>query len=197
VKTHRGEYYAIIEHMDAQVGRILDALKKSGKADSTVLIFTADQGLAVGHHGLMGKQNMFEHSMRSPLFIAGLGIPKSKRITTPVYIQDVMPTTLELAGVEIPEHVQFRSLLPLIDGKRNKNYDAMYGAYIDLQRMVRKDNWKLIYYPKIDKTLLFDLNKDPEEINDLAGDERYAPVVEELRKELRRLQKETGDELEI
>jgi arylsulfatase A-like enzyme len=145
----------------------------------------------------MGKQNMFEHSMRSPLFITGPRIPKGKQIKTPVYIQDVMPTTLELAGVDIPEHVQFRSLLPLIGGKREKNYDAIYGAYIDLQRMVRKDNWKLMYYPKIEKTLLFNLEEDPEEMHDLAGEKKYAPVVEELRQELRRLQGKTGDALVV
>jgi len=197
VKVHRREYFAIIAHMDAQIGRILDALEESGKADNTIVIFSADQGLAVGHHGLMGKQSMFEHSMRSPLFIAGPGFPKNRRITTPVYLQDVMPTTLELAGAEVPGHVEFRSLLPLIEGKRGKNYDAIYGAYIDLQRMVRKNNWKLIYYPKIAKTLLFDLSEDPEETTDLAGNTEYASLVQGLREDLKKLQAETGDELTV
>ena len=92
------EYYAIITHMDAQIGRILDALRARGKAGNTVIFFTGDNGLAVGHHGLMGKQNMFEHSVRVPLIARGPGLAENQRIRCPVYLQDIMPTTLELAG---------------------------------------------------------------------------------------------------
>ena len=72
-----------------------------------------------------------------------------------------------MGGVNKPEHVQFKSLFPLISGKTRKSYDAIYGGYMNLQRMIRQDNYKLIYYPKIDKTLLFDLKKDPQEMHDL------------------------------
>ncbi|HAV61561.1 MAG TPA: choline-sulfatase, partial [Verrucomicrobiales bacterium] len=108
VKVHRQEYYAIITHMDAQIGRILDALEATGKADNTHIFFTADHGLAVGHHGLLGKQNMYEHSLRPPLIVAGPGIPRGRRIEARVYLQDIMPTTLELAGAPVPDHVEFR-----------------------------------------------------------------------------------------
>jgi len=195
VKVHRQEYYAIISHMDAQIGRILDALEKSGNAENTYIFFTADHGLAVGHHGLLGKQNMFEHSMRAPLIVVGPDIPKSKQLDTPVYLQDVMPTTLEMAEVPKPEHVQFRSLLPLISEKRAQNYDAIYGGYMNLQRMVRKDNWKLIMYPKIKKMLLFNLETDPAEMHNLADDPQYAAKIKELQKAFRQLQRQTGDEL--
>ena len=197
VKVNRQEYYAIIAHMDEQVGRILDALDASGMAEDTYIFFTADHGLAVGRHGLLGKQNMFEHSMKAPLIVGGPGIPKGKRIAAPVYIQDIMPTALELAGSAVPERVQFKSLLPLIRGERKSSYDAIYGGYMDLQRMVRMDGWKLIYYPKIKRTLLFDLKNDPHEMHDLAGNAEYAPKLEELWETLLRLQKKTGDRLRL
>ena len=195
VKVHRQEYYAIITHMDAQVGRILDALKTSGKADNTYIFFTADHGLAVGHHGLMGKQNMYDHSVRVPLMVCGPGVPPHKTINTPVYLQDIMPTTLELAGIPKPGQVQFESLMPLIAGTRGASYEAVYGGYMDLQRMVCADGFKMIYYPKIGKTLLFNLESDPLEMNDLAEQPQYAATVETLKKKLAGMRKDTGDAL--
>ncbi|MEC7609986.1 MAG: sulfatase-like hydrolase/transferase, partial [Verrucomicrobiota bacterium] len=114
VKVNRQEYYAIITHMDYQIGRILDALDESGKADNTYIFFTADHGLAVGHHGLLGKQNMYEHSLRVPFIIVGPGVDKNTTIKEPIYLQDIMPTTLELAGTEVPKSVEFKSLLPIL-----------------------------------------------------------------------------------
>jgi arylsulfatase A-like enzyme len=96
VKVHRQEYYAIISHMDAQIGRILDALEKSGKADNTYIFFTADHGLAIGNHGLMGKQNMYDHSIRVPLFVIGPDVPKNKKIDVDVYLQYIMASALNL-----------------------------------------------------------------------------------------------------
>ena len=155
VKINRQEYYAIITHMDDQIGRILQALEASGKKENTYIFFTADHGLAVGHHGLIGKQNMFDHSVRVPLIITGPVLPEGKRFDTPVYLQDIMPSTLELAGVEIPEHVQFKSLMPLLAGKKKKNYETIYGGFKYLQRMVRKDNFNLLWYPKAEKLVKF------------------------------------------
>ena len=195
VKVHRQEYYAIITHMDAQVGRILDALEASGKADNTYIFFTADHGLACGHHGLLGKQNMYDHSVRVPLFVTGPKVPKNKQIQTPVYLQDIMPSALELADVEKPVHVDFHSLLPIISGKKEKNYDLIYGGYTELQRMVCDGDFKLIYYPKIDKTILYNLKTDPLEMNNLADDPHYANKIQELRLKLHDLQVELADPL--
>lgn len=192
VKVNRQEYYAIISHMDTQIGRILDALKKSGKADNTYIFFTADHGLAVGHHGLIGKQNMFEHSMRAPMIAVGPGIPKGKKIKAPVYLQDIMPTTLELANVEKPDYVQFQSLMPLINGKRKQSYEAIYGNYCNRQKMLRKGRYKMIHYPKIQKYFLYDLKKDPYEIKDLAENSKYAEKLAELKMELTDLTKKTS-----
>ncbi|HQO35566.1 MAG TPA: sulfatase-like hydrolase/transferase [bacterium] len=195
VRVNRQEYYAIITHMDAQIGRILNALDQSGKADNTYIFFTADNGLAVGHHGLLGKQSLFEHSVRIPLIVTGPGVPRGKQMASPVYLQDIMPSTLNLAGIEIPEHLQFKSLMPLIAGTRTDSYNAIYGGYMELQRMVHKNNYKLICYPKIQKTLLFDPEKDPQEMHDLAADPQYASVVEDLKRTLQCLQRQTGDTL--
>jgi len=197
VKVNRQEYYAIITHMDAQVGRILDALERSGKADNTYVFFSADHGLAVGHHGLMGKQNLYDHSVRVPLMVVGPGVPKGKKTGTPVYLQDIMPTTLELAGIEKPEHVQFKSLMPLIEGKVVEPYDAIYGAYLGVQRSVKRDGYKLILYPKIAKVRLYHLAEDPNEMQDLADEPSCRPIIKKLFAELLELQEETGDELDL
>ena len=197
VKVHRQEYYAIITHMDAQVGRILDALEKTGKAENTYIFFTADHGLAVGHHGLFGKQNMFDHSVRVPLMVTGPNVPRNKKINSPVYLQDIMPTSLDLAGVKKPEQVQFRSLLPLIEGEIKQSYDAIYGGYMTLQRMITMDGYKMIYYPKIDKTLLYDLRNDPMEMRNIADDPANSGIIKKLKHRFKQLQKETGDSFPI
>lgn len=197
VKVHRQEYFAIITHMDEQIGRILAALERSGKQDNTYIFFTADHGLAVGHHGLMGKQNMYDHSVRVPFMVVGPGIPGGKIDHTPIYLQDVMPTTLELAGVEKPDHVQFHSLLPIMRGESTQHYDAIYGAYLNLQRMVTMDGYKLILYPRAKRARLYHLDQDPGEMRDLADDAGQQPRIQWLYARLLELQKEMGDELDL
>ena len=197
VKVNRQEYYAIITHMDAQVGRILDALEKSGKADNTYIFFSADHGLAVGHHGLFGKQNLFDHSVRVPLMVIGPGVPKGRQISAPVYLQDIMPSALELAGVKQPDHVQFKSLMPIISGRRPGSYDAIYGAYLGVQRMVIQGDHKLLLYPACKKVLLFDLKNDPDEMRDLCESPEHKPTIRKLFRKLLELQKETGDTLDL
>ncbi len=154
VKVNRQEYYAIITHLDQQVGRILDALEKTGKREDTYIFFTADHGLAVGQHGLLGKQNMYDHSVRVPFIVVGPNVKPESTNETPIYLQDVMPTTLELAGVAKPGHVQFQSLMPLIRGEDAQPYTAIYGAYLKLQRMVTMDGFKLIAYPEANRLRL-------------------------------------------
>lgn len=198
VKVHRGEYYALITHMDVQIGRILDQLEQSGQADNTWIFFTADHGLAVGHHGLFGKQNMYDHSVRVPFLVAGPGVPKNKRIDSPIYLQDVMPTTLELAGAAKPDHVWFHSLLPMLQGKAKKSaYDEVYGAYLEVQRSITVDGKKLIVYPKAKRMRLYDLKKDPQETNDLAGEPKHQATLDKLFIRLLAKQKELGDSLNL
>lgn len=168
VKTHRREYYAIVSHMDAQVGRILDRLATSPDGGNTVICFTADHGLGCGEHGLLGKQNMYDHSVRVPFILAGPGIPKGKVLDAPIYLQDVMPTFLELAGAKVPDDVDFQSLLPLIAGEGEQR-EQVFGAYREHQRMLVRDGHKLILYPKAKVARLFGLEKDPDEMKDLIG----------------------------
>lgn len=197
VKVNRQEYYAIITHMDHQIGRILKTLEETGQADNTYIFFTADHGLACGQHGLLGKQNMFEHSVRVPMMVVGPDIPRQKKLDMPVYLQDVMASSLELADVEKPDYVQFRSLLPLISGERDSNYDAIYGAYVTGQRMVTVGDWKMILYPKAKKALLYNVAKDPLEMNDLAENPEQKKTMKALFQRLLKLQQETGDEMDL
>lgn len=198
VKTHLREYYAIITHLDEQIGKILEALEASGKADNTYIFFTGDHGLSVGHHGLLGKQNMYDHSIRVPLMMVGPGVPKGKVVSKDVYLQDIMATSLELAGIDKPDYIDFHSLVNLMKGAENGNYEkGVYGAYVDLQRMIRKEGYKLIVYPKIKKMKLFDMNKDPLEMNNLADKSNYKDKVHSLLNDLIELQEEMGDLLDL
>jgi choline-sulfatase len=197
VQVHRQEYYASITHLDAQIGRILDALDASGQAENTHIIFTADHGLAVGRHGLMGKQNMFEHSIRVPLVLAGPGIPAGETVAARVYMQDVMPTTLELAGAPVPEWVEFQSLLPLIEGARDRQYEAIYGAYLKSQRQLTQGDHKLILYPTAPAALLYNMTEDPQELHNLADDPRHRETLRQLFAKLLEQQKRTGDTLDL
>lgn len=198
IKINRQEYYAIITHMDAQIARILNAVKREGKEKNTYIFFSADHGLAVGQHGLLGKQSLFDHSIRPPMIVIGPDIPKNKKLNQDVYLQDVMASTLELAGIEKPEYIEFNSLMPLIRGEIIKSeYEAIYGAYIDLQRMIRKKDYKLILYPEAKKALLFDLKNDPYEMFDLGNDSRHDLLKKELFKDLLILQKKMNDTLDL
>jgi arylsulfatase A-like enzyme len=197
VKVHRQEYYAIITHLDEQIGRILSHLDKTEKTASTCIFFTADHGLACGHHGLMGKQNLFDHSVRVPFLAKGARFKAGQRISTPIYLQDVMPTSLDLAGAEIPKEVEFKSLLPLADGRATTHHGAVYGAYMMLQRSVTRDGYKLVVYPKVPKMLLFDLRADPDEMVDLIGEKSHEPRVKALFDELVARQERYGDPLKL
>ncbi|PCJ66168.1 MAG: choline-sulfatase [Candidatus Hydrogenedentota bacterium] len=192
VRDQLAEYYGMITVMDEQIGRILAALEKTGKRDNTLIIFAADHGLAMGSHGLLGKQNVYEHSMGAPMVLSGPGIPKgTTRAFT--YLYDLFPTLLERAGVAVPKGVDGRSLVPLYRGETTAIRDSIFLAYEDIQRAVRVGDWKLIRYPKIDHTQLFDLGDDPDEMNNLAGDPAQGERVAMLMTELKRWQKEIGD----
>ncbi|HVW37509.1 MAG TPA: sulfatase/phosphatase domain-containing protein, partial [Pirellulales bacterium] len=186
-------YYAVIEDLDAQIGRVLQSLDRTGQADRTLVVFTSDHGLAIGSHGLRGKQNMYEHTIGVPLVLRGPRIPADRRIDAQCYLRDLYPTVCELAGVAVPESVEGRSLLPAIEDNAKEIYPFTVGYFRDVQRMIRTDRWKLICYPKIARTQLFDLRGDPLELHDLAGEPRYRETVAELRDKLAAWQREHGD----
>ncbi|WP_430908471.1 sulfatase-like hydrolase/transferase [Maribacter sp. 2-571] len=198
VKVHLKEYYAAISHVDAQIGAIVDMLKSAGKMNNTYLIFTADHGLSVGRHGLLGKQSQYDHSIRAPFIFSGPGIPKNKKIPADIYLQDAMATSLQLAGMDAPDFLFFNSVLDLAKGIRTESaYDGIYGAYMTTQRMIRKNGFKLIAYPKLNKILLFDLKKDPEEQYNLAKDAQYSEHIKTLFRALLDKQQELNDPLDL
>ncbi|MGJ8638999.1 MAG: sulfatase-like hydrolase/transferase [Opitutaceae bacterium] len=193
------EYYALITHMDAQIGRILDALEASGKADNTYIFFTADHGLAVGDHGFLGKQNMYDSSMRVPFLMAGPDVPADSTVDAPIYLQDVMATSLAIAEFPKPEQVEFQNLLPLATGEvKESAYRSIYGAYFGMQRMYRNDKYKMIIYPTINVVRLYDMINDPLETKDLAkGKHRPVELMNSLFSEYQKLQQEMGDPVDV
>ena len=198
IKVNRQEYYAIITHMDEQIGRILDGLKSSGMEKNTYIFFSADHGLGVGHHGLLGKQNLYEHSTRVPFIVSGPGVPKNKRVSSPIYLQDIMPSTLAIAGVKKPNHVQFKNIMPLATGKTKiPPYKEIYGAYLDAQRSITINNMKLLVYPNVPTVRVYDINKDPFELNDIAKTKHGRAITLKLFPRLIKLQQEMGDELNL
>ncbi len=168
VKEQLAAYYAMISQMDAQVGRIIDALQETGLAENTMVVFTSDHGLAVGSHGLMGKQNLYEHSTRVPLLIVGPGIEAGSVCKQPVYLHDLVPTIADWARIDAPELSEGKSLVGLLNGTSTQGRESIYTAYKKVQRAIRVGRWKLIHYPAIGKTQLFDLQDDPQETTDLA-----------------------------
>jgi arylsulfatase A-like enzyme len=193
VRQHLADYYAYITFLDAQIGRILAELRAAGLEEDTIVVFSSDSGLAVGSHGLFGKQNLYDHSMRSPLIFAGPGIPAGKQSTALCYLYDIYPTLGELTGVKGPEGSEGKSLVPVMKGETKQVRDALFLAYRGVQRSVRDERWQLITYPQINKTQLFDLQNDPHETKDLSGDPAQAKQVERLTEKLKELQKEYDD----
>ena len=197
VKTHIQEYYAIITHMDQQIGRILEKLESLGLADDTYIVFTADHGLAVGQHGLLGKQNQYEHSIRVPFVVKGPDIPAGESRDELIYLQSAYPTTCDMAGIPIPQTVEFRSLMPLIDRSSDTSYESIFGSYKGFQRMIRTDKYKLIVYPEVNHVQLFDMESDPYEMNNLAMDAAYEQTMIDMYNDLKALQTEVGDTMSL
>jgi arylsulfatase A-like enzyme len=187
------EYYGLITHLDEQVGRVLAALEESGHAKNTVVIYSADHGLALGSHGLLGKQSLYEHSMRCPLVIAGPGVPAGGSTDAFTYLFDLFPTVCELAGVKPPGGLAGGSLRPLWAGEKKRLRDSVFLPYTGVMRSVRDDRWKLIVYPPINHRELFDLAADPHETRDLAADPAHAAEVARLTALMKDWQKKVGD----
>ena len=174
-------------------GRIFAALRENGEWTNTIIIFTGDNGLSLGEHGLFGKQNLYEFGgMHVPFVIAGPGIPKGKTDAM-VYLMDLFPTIADFAGAKVPDGVEGKNLRPVIDGKATKVRDVLYTAYRNCQRAVRDDRWKLIRYPLVDQTQLFDLRTDPHEMHNLADQAVYAERIAGLTKLLETEMRAYGD----
>ncbi|WP_455383437.1 sulfatase-like hydrolase/transferase [Salinispira pacifica] len=195
IRRHIAEYYAMITHLDFEIGRILDALRATGEYDNTIILLAGDNGLAIGRHGLMGKQNLYEHSVRVPLVMCGPGIRPGERRDALCYLLDIFPTLCDYAGLEVPPSVEGLSLRPAIENPGIAVRDHLPLAYGRVQRGVRDARYKLIGYV-VDgtrRTQLFDLAHDPEELTNLAGRAELAQVERALRERLREWRDELGD----
>ncbi|MFT3878651.1 MAG: sulfatase-like hydrolase/transferase [Gemmatales bacterium] len=193
VQEMNADYYRYISYLDAQVGRVLDALEASPHAKNTIIVFAADSGVARGSHGLIGKQNLYEHSLRVPLIIAGPGISEGKRTEAMCYLFDVLPTLGKLCGEKGPSTSEGIDLAATLADPTKPARQQMLFAYRQVQRAVRNDRWKLIRYPKINKTQLFDLQADPNEVTNLAEQPVHASKVAEMMALLAKEQKQFGD----
>lgn len=195
VRRHLADYFGMISHLDAQVGRILDALN----AEDTFVIYVGDHGLAIGCHGFMGKQNLYDHSVRIPLMIGGPGLPPGCAVDDLCTLADLLPTVCQLLGVPTPRTVEGRSLLPLVTPSQATGRDHVFGAYRDLQRMATDGRHKLIHSYRspvglgTDRTQLFDLQDDPWEIRDLSSKPASAAIRSELDAVLARWRRQSGD----
>jgi arylsulfatase A-like enzyme len=174
VQEHLADYYGAITHLDAQIGRILASLDEARLREKTIVVFASDHGLAIGSHGLFGKQNVYEHSMRAPLIVSAPGIPKGKRSDALCYLLDIFPTLFDLLGLLAPPPVEGKSLVGILRGQTNQVRDSIFTAYRHVQRAVRDTRWKLIRYPHINKSQLFDLHNDPDELNDLSANPQHS-----------------------
>ena len=199
VRNELGREYACSENIDIQLGKVLAKLEETGELDNTYVIYTSDHGIAIGRHGLMGKQNLYEHSWRVPFIIKGPGIQSGSRAEGNIYLLDILPTLCDLADIEIPKTVQGKSFNPVLEGKESAVRDVMYGVFCGGtkpgMRTVKKGDWKLIKYDMMEgevrETQLFNLVKNANEYlpehgktgemeTNLAYNPKYADKLKEM-----------------
>src|ERR1051325_2410659 len=193
IQRHLADCYACITCLDYHLGRIFDCLKQLGQLDNTVIIFAGDNGLSLGEHGLMGKQNLYEFGgMHVPLIIAGPTISHGKTDAF-LYLYDIFPTICDLTGTAIPPEVEGKSQAPVITGHVREVRDHMFTFYKNVQRSIRDDRWKLIRYAQINLTQLFDLKTDPNEMNNLVDNPDQVERVNHFMTLLRQSHKEFDD----
>lgn len=223
IRNELGREYACIENIDQQIGRVLEKLEAMGELDNTYIFFTADHGIAVGRHGLTGKQNLYEHTWRVPMLVRGPGIKPGSQASGFVYLLDVVSTMCDLANIQRPEGMEGVSFRGVLEGKQDRVRDVLYGVYSGgtkpgMRSIKTADGWKLIKVDvldgKVQQTQLFNLNDNPHEFLkehhaeevvaltghrpepqqvNLADDPRYAQKRQELEALLLAEQRRLGD----
>ena len=171
IRNELGREFACSENIDIQVGRVLGKLEAMGELDNTFIVYTADHGMAIGRHGLQGKQNMYEHTWRIPFIVKGPGIKPGSRATGNIFLLDVLATVCDLAGIKAPATSEGLSFRPVLEGKKADVRDVLYGAYCGGgrpgTRSVKKGDWKLTKYEVtktgVRHTQLFNLKENPHE----------------------------------
>jgi arylsulfatase A-like enzyme len=180
IQASLADYYALISHMDNRIGDIIENLKKQGLYENTIIVYAADNGLAIGSHGLLGKQNLYEHSTKVPLILSGPGIPKNKTKDALVYLFDIFPSLADLCNLPAPTDVDGKNFTPIIKGNEKSIRESLFTVYRNTARAVRTEDWKIIRYPQRNYTQLFNLKNDPLEINNLATNSEYKYKVDEM-----------------
>ncbi len=186
VRRHLAEYYAMITHLDDALGRIVQTLKAQGLYEDTIIVWTGDNGLAVGQHGLMGKQSLYEHSVRVPLVFAGPGIPQGARRDDLVLLMDIFPTLCELLGLPVPPSVQGLSFAPALLGQGGGPRRELYLRYCAQVNALKDARYKLLNYPLIGRRCFFDLEDDPQETRDLIDDPAHCSRIRAMQASLNR-----------
>lgn len=172
IRNELGREYACSENIDIQLEKVLRKLESMGELENTYIIYTADHGMAIGRHGLQGKQNLYEHTWRVPMFVKGPGIKAGSRVSGNVYLLDLLATFCDLAKVTPPSSNQGTSFKPVLFGEKDSIRDTLYGAYCGGakpgMRSLRKGDWKLIQYESTDSKTreiqLFNLAENPNEV---------------------------------
>ncbi len=149
IRKHLTDYYGVITYLDEQIGRILHALDETGQSANTIIIFSSDHGLALGSHGLMGKQNLYEDSMKPPLIFAGPGIRKGKVRSAGLSLRHLSHGLRFDRRQSPPRRLTAAALPPCLTGKSDSARDVIFLAFMDFQRAVRQGDWKLIRYPQV------------------------------------------------
>ncbi|UDQ99524.1 sulfatase-like hydrolase/transferase [Lentisphaerae bacterium WC36] len=192
IKRHLFDYYSLITAMDYDLGRLIDKLDTLNLRKNTIIIYSSDQGLAIGSKGLMGKQNIYDATMKVPFLIS---IPNVKHHTNNsfVYTHDIYPTIVDLANGKLPNNLDGKSLKPIIYQKQQKVRNNLMLAYKNYQRALNDGEWKIMVFPHINKIELYNIKNDPYEIQDLANKPKYAKIIEKMLLKLKSEQKIYGD----
>lgn len=200
VKTQLAEYYGMITHMDEGIGKVRAALESRDCFDNTLFVHTGDHGLALGQHGLFGKQNMYEHAIKTPLVMTGPTVPKDKRSDALVYQHDLFPTLLEAAGLDVPESCEFQSLWPYINTENPQSRGSIFSSYRLGQRTVKDAQFKLIRYFEeagtgTNRIQLFDYQNDSLEMDDLSQNSSHQQQIKTLASVMLEWMREANDPL--
>lgn len=195
IQKELADYYGMISEVDVQIGRVIQALRETGRADNTIIVFSSDNGLAVGRHGLLGKQNLYDHSVKVPLTIIDPSHKnrKGERNKSLCYLHDIAPTLCELAGIPLPESMNARSLYPILKNSTATHRKDLFLTYSNIQRAFVNDKYKYIIYHVNGKTTeqLFNLQEDPLEMKNLLPD--HKEKAGKLKEQLASRMKEEGD----
>jgi arylsulfatase A-like enzyme len=189
-------YYATLTALDYHMGRVLKTLEETGKLQNTIVVFSADQGISIGSHGLLGKQNLYDHAMKAPLIVAGPGITRGSNNAL-VYLFDIFPTVAVLAGLPVPQGIDGQSAHEVVTGQKKAARPELMLAYRSVQRAYRDERFKIIVYPAIHKVQLFDLASDPDELKDLSQNPEHAGRLQAMQEKLKTQQTHYGDDLPL